>query len=345
MKAERIDVEARILQQDKLLALVDACLPDCELIAPVDESSYRAVHSAAEIYLSEDKPARSPKELVFPQREVLLQYTLSAEKTTIATPQSSSRAERVLFGSRPCDAAALPIIDQVFGWDDVDTFYFARRERLTVVSIACEHPCDTCFCTSLGGSPAGIEGSDLLLTRLRDSYHVQIITERGQKLIERYDEFFEQSDQRRNRERAAIEDEARERIVELVDLRGLEEKLDFYSPVWATLTQQCVDCGICTFLCPTCHCFDIQDEGSTDRGERVRLWDACMFSEYTKTHAGQPRPTHVRRYRQRIMHKFQYYPRNFGKVLCVGCGRCIQYCPVSIDLRRVLRVLREGFAI
>jgi ferredoxin len=175
---------------------------------------------------------------------------------------------------------------------------------------------------------------------LRDAYHVQVITERGQQLVKRYDGLFEESEQRHNRERASIEDVLREKIAEFVDLRDLEEQIDFASPIWEKLTQECVDCGICTFLCPTCHCFDIQDEGNPDRGERVRLWDACMFYEYTKTHAGQPRATHAQRYRQRIMHKFQYYPRNFGKVLCVGCGRCIQHCPVNIDLRKVLRAVR-----
>jgi ferredoxin len=334
-------VEARILQQDKLLQLAEICLEDYELIAPVDETSYGVASSAGQVCLSEDKPVRSPKEFVFPQREVLLGYVVSAEETTIATPRALSERDRILFGTHPCDAAALPIIDRVFGWDENDPFYFAQRHRTTVVSIACQHPSSTCFCTSLGGSPAGIEGSDLLLTQLRDGYHVQIITERGRRLVERYERLFAPSDQRRNRERAAIEDESRERIAELVDLRGLDERMEFHSSVWETLTQECVDCGICTFLCPTCHCFDIQDEGNPERGERVRLWDACMFYEYTKTHAGQPRPTHWRRYRQRIMHKFQYYPQNFGKVLCVGCGRCIQYCPVSIDLRRVLEAVRE----
>jgi ferredoxin len=331
-------VEARILQQDKLLQLVEACIQDYKVIAPVDEIGYAVVCSADEMYLGENRPTRSPKEYVFPQREVLLQYELCGGTATVL-PHAPSTVDRVLFGVRPCDAVALPILDRVFGWGDADSLYFARRERTAVVSIACRHPCGACFCTSLGGSPAGIEGSDLLLTLLRDSYHVQIITERGQELVEQYEEVFEESDQRRNRERAAVEDEARERVVELVDLQGLDERIDFDSPVWETLTPECVDCGICTFLCPTCHCFDIQDEGNPDRGERVRLWDACTFFEYTKTHAEQPRPTHARRYRQRIMHKFQYYPQNFGKVLCVGCGRCIQYCPVSIDLRRVLKTV------
>ena len=332
-------MEARILRQDKLTHLADAILQDYELVAPVDESSYQVISSASELFLSDDKPARSPKEFAFPQREVLLQYTTSVEGTKIASPPEPT-TERVLFGVRPCDAAAFSVMDRVFGWDDVDASYMARRERMTIISIACQEPCDTCFCTSLGGSPAGIEGADLLLTLLRDIYHVQVITERGQQLVERYHDLFEESEQRLNRERASVEDMLREKISEFVDLKELDEKIDFGSPVWESLTQECVDCGICTFLCPTCHCFDIQDEGSPDRGERVRLWDACMFYEYTKTHAGQPRPTHAQRYRQRIMHKFQYYPQNFGQVLCVGCGRCIQHCPVGIDLRKVLQAVR-----
>lgn len=332
-------MEARTLHRDKLLHLVDAILQDCELIAPVDESSFQSITSASELYLSEDKPARSPKEYIFPQREVLLQYATSAEGTEISSPPEPT-TERVLFGVRPCDAAAFGIVDRVFTWDDVDASYLARREGMTVISLACQEPCKTCFCTSLGGSPAGIEGADLLLTMLRDAYHVQVITERGQQLVERYNDLFGESEQRHNRERASVEDTLRDKISELVDLKELDEKIDFGGPVWESLTRECVDCGVCTFLCPTCHCFDIQDEGSPDRGERVRLWDACMFYEYTKTHAGQPRPTHAQRYRQRIMHKFQYYPKNFGHILCVGCGRCIQHCPVSIDLRKVLRAVR-----
>jgi sulfhydrogenase subunit beta (sulfur reductase) len=181
-----------------------------------------------------------------------------------------------------------------------------------------------------------IEGSDLLLTPVEGAYHVQIVTERGKALVAKYEQFFGASDQAHDREVVLFEENARKKIQEL-DLTGLHEKLEFEDSVWETLAPQCIDCGICTFLCPTCHCFDIQDEGSAVEGERVRLWDACTFYNYTKAHAGQPRPTHYRRYRQRIMHKFRYYPENFGRTLCVGCGRCIEYCPVSIDLRQILR--------
>jgi ferredoxin len=155
--------------------------------------------------------------------------------------------------------------------------------------------------------------------------------------VESYQAFFEASDPSHDQERRLFEERAQAKIENHVEVTDLHERLDFEDPVWETIAQQCVDCGICTFLCPTCHCFDIQDEGSAVKGERVRLWDACMFYNYTKAHAGQPRPQHYRRYRQRIMHKFRYYPENFGRTLCVGCGRCIEHCPASIDLRAVLR--------
>jgi ferredoxin len=333
-------MDAKLLEREQLLRLVDALIADCEVIAPADESSFSAVASAGEMQLAQLKPAKSPKELVFPQREVLLRYALAGDEVALDDPPPPAAVDRVLIGTRPCDAAAFPVIDALFGWDDVDAAYFERREHTTVVSIACDQPCETCFCTSVGGSPAGIEGSDLLLTPLREgNYHVQVISERGRSLVERYERFFRASDQAHDRERALLEDEWQAAIERTVDLDDIE-MADFESPVWETLAQACVDCGICTFLCPTCHCFDIQDEGDPNQGERVRVWDACTFYEYTRTHAGQPRPTHYRRYRQRIMHKFRYYPENMGKVLCVGCGRCIQYCPVRIDLRVVLEAVR-----
>jgi ferredoxin len=333
-------METRILRQDRLLGLVDALIEDHEVIAPRDERAYANIDAANEMDLRDEKPAMSLKEIFFPGREVLLAYQEGTSGITVAEPTDVDTT-RVIFAARPCDAQALPILDQVFNWDYVDSSYTQRRENTTIVSVACEHPCDTCFCVSLGGSPAGTEGSDLLLTPLEGAYHVQVITEKGKKLVEQHAELFEASDPERDRRSVEAEREWRERIVRQVDIEGLDKALDFDSPVWDMLTQQCIDCGICTFLCPTCHCFDIQDEGNAEKGERVRLWDACAFYNYTKAHAGQPRPTHFQRYRQRIMHKFRYYPENFGRTLCVGCGRCIKHCPVRIDLRDVLEAVKE----
>jgi ferredoxin len=333
-------MQARLLPQDKLTELVNALIQDYEVIAPRDERSFARIDSAAEMDLRDEKPAMSLKEFFFPGREVLVSYRLGTSGVTLAEP-SPADATRVIFAARPCDAAALPILDPLFNWDYVDSSYVERRQNTAIVSMTCDEPCDTCFCVSLGGSPAGTEGSDLLLTPLGSTYHVQIITERGGELVEQYAELFEDSDDESDRQRAQVEEASRSKIVQEVDIEGLDKILDFHSPVWETVTQQCIDCGICTFLCPTCHCFDIQDEGSPDAGERVRIWDACTFYGYTKAHAGQPRPTHDRRYRQRIMHKFRYYPENFDRTLCVGCGRCITHCPVSIDLRQVLEAVKE----
>lgn len=333
-------MEARILRLDQLAAWITALLQDYPVIAPRDETGYGPVSSFDQIWLQEAKPARSPKEFFFARRETLLRYDLSGSEVEMVEP-TIPMAEQILFGVRPCDAAALPILDRLFEWDDRDEFYCRRRQATTIVALACHEPAETCFCPSLGGSPAGTEGADLLLTRLRGVYHVHVLSERGCKLVDRYSSFFLQGELATNRERAAVEDELLARVGSTVDVSDLPERLDFTSPIWERLTEACIDCGICTFLCPTCHCFDIQDEGNPDRGERVRLWDSCAFVEYTRTHAGQPRPAHDQRYRQRIMHKFQYYPQNLGRMLCVGCGRCIRYCPAGVDLRRVLEMVRE----
>lgn len=333
-------MEARIVQRSKLLELVDELIRDHEVIAPKDELSYGKVGSASEVYLGAEKPTQSLKEFFFPQQEVLFEYHLAAKKVELVSPHSPDIL-RVIFAARPCDVASLPILDKLFAWDYLDSFYLERREKTVIVSLACDQPSKTCFCVSVGGSPAGTEGSDLLLTPLGDVYHVQIITERGKALVEEYERVFQESDQEQNRKRSQLEDEWREKIIRQVDAEGLRTALDFDSPVWTTITQPCVDCGICTFLCPTCHCFDIQDEGNPSEGCRMRLWDSCAFQGFTKMPVAQPRPTHYRRYRQRIMHKFKYYPENFGRFLCVGCGRCIRYCPVGIDITDVLQTVKE----
>jgi ferredoxin len=345
-------MEARILQRDKLPELVTALIEDQEVIAPIRDSSsnelsYGVIGAADEMADPRDadgqaeKPAKSLKEFFFPERETLVEYRMGSDSRSDSGPEvvtpPASQEQRVILNAYPCDVAAFPILDKLFAWDFLDAFYLETRVRTVLISLACEKPCETCFCTSLGGSPADVEGADILLTPLGDVFHVQVVTPQGKAFVENYEAFFEPSNATYDQERRLFEEQAQAKIQEEVDLTDIHERLDFDDPVWQTIAEQCIDCGICTFLCPTCHCFDIQDEGSAVKGERVRLWDACMFYNYTKAHAGQPRPQHYRRYRQRIMHKFRYYPENFGRTLCVGCGRCIEYCPANIDLRAVLR--------
>jgi sulfhydrogenase subunit beta (sulfur reductase) len=337
VRTEGTRMEARILQPDRLCDLTDALLEEYAVIGPVDDLSYGEINSSAELALGDGKPRQSLKEFFFPDREVLFQYRSSENAIELTPPPVLDRA-RVIVGSRPCDAASLPILDKLFAWDYLDRSYLERRQNTTIISLACEEPCRACFCVSVGGSPADIEGSDLLLTPLGDVYHVLVVTQRGGALVEKYAQFFEASSKVHNRARARVEDQCRDKIVKQLDTEALRHALQFDSPAWEALTLQCIDCAVCTFLCPTCHCFDIQDEGGVDQGSRVRLWDSCARHDFTEMAAHQPRPTHFRRYRQRLMHKFKYYPENFGRVLCVGCGRCIEYCPVGVDITEALKV-------
>jgi ferredoxin len=331
-------MEARILRCDNLAPLIDGMIRDGEVIAPRDKFSYGPIESPDQIVWGKGKPRQSLKGFFLPQREVLFAYRLTDHGVEIENPPEDERPRTIL--TRPCDAAALPILDEVFAGDYFDSSYFERRRRTTLMTFACEEPEETCFCVSVGGSPAGTEGSDLLLTHLGDVYHVQIVTEKGAALVERHAALFEESTPAYDRHQAEAEEECRAKV-RSVDVQGLAEHLDYDSPVWENLTNQCLDCSICTFLCPTCHCFDIQDEGNPGGGERVRLWDSCASRDFTRTAVSQPRPTHASRYRQRIMHKFKYYPENFGRILCVGCGRCTRYCPAGIDLVAILDSLRR----
>jgi ferredoxin len=333
-------MEAKVIQKARLLQLVDELIRDNEVIAPKDELSYGKVNSSAEVVLNHQNTTKSLKEFFFPEREELFGYRLDSKGVTLTAPHPSLHTPRVIFAARPCDAASFPILNKLFAWDYEDPFYLRRREKTIIISLACSQPAKTCFCVSVGGSPTGVRGSDLLLYPLDDVYYVRVISDKGKALIERHKGFFEESDEEQDEKRAQLEEEWKGRVTKEIDVEGLSKALHFESPLWETVARQCIGCGICTFLCPTCHCFDIQDEGDPSEGWRVRFWDSCAFQDFTKMRVSQPRPTQYRRYRQRVMHKFKYYPENFGEILCVGCGRCIQYCPVGIDITGVLRVMR-----
>ena len=333
-------MEAKLLQRDSLPQWVDALVNDYEVIAPKEDLFYGEISSGAEVYLGHDPCTKSLKEFFFPPSEVLFDYRSTAARVELAVAPPPD-SPRVIFAARPCDVASFPVLDKLFSWDYSDSSYLKQRERTVIVSLACERPPKACFCPSVGGSPAGIEGTDVLLAPLSDVYHVLVATDRGKALVNRYSEFFQESDEQHNQERARLEEVWREQIPKQVDADEMRKALDFDNPVWETLTEQCIDCGICTFLCPTCHCFDIQDEGNPDEGSRVRLWDSCASQDFTRMPVHQPRPRHFRRYRQRLMHKFKYFPENFGKILCVGCGRCIRHCPAGVDITRALETAVE----
>ena len=264
----------------------------------------------------------------------------------VEEPDRSSK-QIVVLGMRPCDARSLTMLDKLFNWDYKDPYYIEKRERATVIALACtlpDMPHHNCFCTSLGGSPSSTDGVDILLTDIGDSYYAEPLTDKGNRLMEIAGSAFGDARDADASNAAKAKQEAEAAIVKKLNLEGVKEALEsnFESPYWEEFSKRCLGCGVCTLLCPTCHCFDINDIISHGKGRRERTWDSCQY-EYYSIHASahNPRPEKKHRQRNRIYHKFLYMEENLGVVGCVGCGRCIFGCPVNIDIVEVVEGAKE----
>ncbi len=282
-----------------------------------------------------------PKAVVFPQTETLYRYRLG--QMEIETPQLDE--EVVLLGVRPCDARAMNLVERLFRWDVDDPYYLKRRELTTVVGLACNEPGLNCFCPSVGGGPASTEGLDLLMVDLGESYYLEALTDKGKALLDGAQDLLEEAGEAAREQREQVVKEAEGKIKRSVETAGIPEGLPglWEHPLWQQTAAPCLGCGTCTYLCPTCHCFDIQDEVEGFEARRCRMWDSCMFEEYTRHTSGHnPRPTRRERTRNRINHKYNYFVQKFNVIACVGCGRCINYCPVNIDLIDILRQVKEA---
>ena len=285
-------------------------------------------------YLNTDRPV---KEFFFPRTEKVLAYDIKKEGVKVKGPEKDF-PRMVIVGTRPCDAVSLSILDEVFSSDYQDDLYQARREATTIISISCPSFDDSCFCTSVGYSPESKEGSDILLTKVSDEgYQAAILTDKGEKLRGEAKNFFE--------ERETVEVGEKKVPPVKFDLEKIKPWLDknFEHEFWNEISLKCLGCGSCSYLCPTCHCFDILDEATFNEGERVRTWDACSFGLFTLHASGHnPRPHQSSRFRQRIMHKYKYYMERFNRKACVGCGRCLRSCPVNMNIIEILSRIAEG---
>jgi len=315
---------------------------DYELFGPVPETGAGEFKRLAEHQLPAlDFPNTrlSAKSTVFPQNQVMFRYSLdpSREDSSVMKPEGLDVKPRAVFGVRPCDAASFLLVKRNFDNPEYpDPYWLRSYEQTTLVGFACDQPLQTCFCTSVGGSPYGEAGLDLLLADSGDCYIASVLTEKGERLAA-------QAGWKSTADTAGLEkkkEAAEQKIAVMVRTDGIRHSktLDlFNAPFWEEIAFACLNCGTCTFSCPTCWCFDIQDEVRGTEGRRTRNWDSCMFPLFTLEGSGHnPRPRKEQRVRQRFMHKLKYYPEKYGaEVQCVGCGRCIQLCPVNIDIRQV----------
>ena len=338
----------RLLQASSLPSLLDAAAAQYRVIAPVREDElidFAVVGSSDGIVSHRDyvNPRQSIKQFFFPKSEPLLAYESSKDGVDVQEPDAET-PKTLIFGCRPCDASSLPIMDALYGWDYRDSFWFRRREATTVVAVACTRCDESCFCTALGGSPCGTAGADLLLTPLDGGrFLAEALTDKGQAVVDLSAGLFTEG----KGDKDAACREALDALPPALDLDAVAAWLaeHFEDDHWAPWSHKCWGCGCCTFLCPTCHCFDIVDEGSYRKGQRRRNWDACQFGLFTLHASGHnPRSTQAARWRQRLQHKFNYYVQKFDLRSCVGCGRCIRSCPVNMNIHGQLTEIATELA-
>ena len=314
------ELVAEWITQGKRVAGPRQAKPGCVLYGSLESSSQLALEGFI-------RPANSIKEFIFPKYEPLYGYQIKGNGVEFREVEQPA-GELVVLAARPCDAASLPILDHVFNWDYKDELYNRRRQSASIVTLACAAHDEACFCTSVGLGPAAERGSDAMLVDLGGGeYEVRLLTEKGKAL---FDGKLQAS------ERVASIPPGPEKRFDAKRVRTFVEE-HFESSFWPSQTLACLGCGACAYTCPTCHCFDIVDEGNIERGVRARNWDSCQFTLFTLHASGHnPRGNQPSRQRQRIDHKFRIYPEKFGEILCTGCGNCTRNCPVGMGVLSVL---------
>ena len=336
--------ETLILTEKNINELLEKLIAaKTRVIAPVkkgDRTIFAEVTSTGEIVHDYMQTTLSAKEALFPRYEEILHYE-NKNQEIIINDERNRAVKTVVFGTRPCDGKSLTIMDAVFDGDYVDTFYQDKRNNTVVISLSCDSCDEYCFCTTVGSGPGDPAGSDILLTELgTDRYLAEIITEKGTETINLV----------RNNCNGATDSDKAEKSKHIADVAkafNLEKltanmKVSFEDDIFIKQSLRCIGCGVCSYACPSCTCFDIQDEYDGPRGIRLRCWDSCGFGHFTlHTSWHNPRHEQSKRWRQRIMHKFYYQPDTLNVTGCVGCGRCSRICPTNMIITNHLRSIAE----
>lgn len=292
---------------------------------------------------------QSWKKFLHPPEVRLWEAERQGSSFRILNNEAKPEKKKALLGVRACELAAIRIQDRVLLEDRYrDPIYEGRWSGAFLIAVQCARAASTCFCASMGTGPAVLEGADLVLTELHGSgshrFLVRTGTDRGSELLSKL------------RTTAATETDLRESEagtqaaaaaqVRSIDQNGIQELLyqNFEHPRWENTAGRCLSCANCTMVCPTCFCTTVEDASAVtgDRAERWRKWDSCFTQAFSYIHGGSVRNSAKSRYRQWITHKLAAWKDQFGSSGCVGCGRCITWCPVGIDITEEIRNLRNG---
>jgi sulfhydrogenase subunit beta (sulfur reductase) len=278
---------------------------------------------------------KPPKEIFLPQTETLLSF----DKVNIEAALYKGKPIAV-FGAKPCDSRSFLTLERVFiDSKYTDTYWSKRRKNQLIFTIGCTKPISTCFCNWFNGSPFSSTGTDVLITDLGNTYLFEPQTKDGTDYLAN-SEILKKADNKDLELAETVKRKAESLMEPPPNLESLKKNLDtnLNHAIWEQTAVKCLGCSICTFTCPTCHCFDIQDESRRNKGKRIRIWDTCQLPLFTKEGSGHnSRPTQKERIRQRFLHKLSYMQETQNDFGCVGCGRCVALCPVGIDLRDFIK--------
>jgi ferredoxin len=303
---------------------------------------YRLVYSGHTRYFDITPGPHTWKQYLFPPRESLLDFQKNGDWRGDIT---SNPVPRYAFiGVRGCEIAAINVQDRVFLRDDfADPLYRERRQNLFLLSVSCMNPGGTCFCVSMNTGPRAASGFDINLTELEDVFLLDLGSELGCQMLEGLEvqpasAFLQQSAQKGL-------DRAAKRMGRTLDTGDLPDLLlrNTEHPHWTAVAKRCLSCATCTLVCPTCFCWDVQEHPnlSGNTTSRERVWDSCFNPGYSYQAGGNTRPTVRSRYRQWLTHKLGTWKLQFDVLGCVGCGRCITWCPVGIDITEEIETLRK----
>ena len=328
---------------DKMQSLFAKISENAKLYLPVDNADGTASYgewSEGVEWSTSLNTNKSPKDFFFPQTEDLMRFKTEGKNIEVQDVRSEGE-DFVVFGVRACDVKSFDVLDRVFLSEPQDSFYAMKRKHGIIVSVACTRPSETCFCTTFGINAAEPAG-DVSAWRGEDALYLVANTEKGAALVDTLGDILEEcGDEAVN--------EQKEKIAKVMDKLPLKDLSTdafgggktmelFNDPAWDELSSACLGCGTCTFVCPTCQCYDIKDFNTGNGVIRYRCWDSCMYSEFTRMAHGNNRLTQKERFRQRFMHKLVYYPENNeGMFSCVGCGRCLARCPISMNIVKVMK--------
>lgn len=326
----------KVLSKQNLNIFINTLLSRGEEIVGVKKKegqyAFGKIADAEEVCLDYDITLLPPSMYLLPQREALLKFNIA--ERPVASPVIEANPF-ILFGVHPYDIKAIELLDTAFSTDNLDTNYLSRREAATIIGVDCLNPNPNAFCPSMDTAFTD-KGYDLLLTDIGDSYVIAIGSEKGQELLKGCPDTQEATQVELKRKEEERQKALGQYKVALdTPLEKLPQLLDksWNSSLWEERSEACLSCGSCVMVCPTCFCFDVQDDIELDlvEGERYRQKDACMLVDFAAVAGGGNfRDDKTSRYRHRMYRKGKYIMERFGKPGCVGCGRCASACLAEI---------------